>query len=229
MVHVAARSELKRIQIPNRDHPSTKPYSVAALANGHLLVATSFAGSGFGAGMFDINLADDSVRIRDDFWYGGTTTERTQVRASADRQHAVIVAGDISSGPVFRYDVATDTFTPESDLNAFIAHVAANADASVVFVNGGGYVLDEDMVLAGSASSCSGAGVALNGAGTVAYSLAAHHIAVCDVSRFLAADIIHTYDEADWYTYLNNHTMRLSPDGSSLVALTGSGVTLVRL
>jgi DNA-binding beta-propeller fold protein YncE len=229
VVDVAGRSELKRIQIPTRDHPSTKPYSVAALANGHLLVATSFAGSGFGAGMYDIDLADDTVRFRNDFWYGGTTTQRTVVRASADRQHAVIVAGDISSGPVFRYDVASDTFTPESDLNAFIAHVAANADASVIFVNGGGYVLDEDMVLAGSASSCHGAGVALNAPGTAAYSLAAHHIAVCDVNRFLMADVIHTYDEADWYTYLNNHVMRLSPDGTTLVALTGSGVTLVRL
>lgn len=227
VVDVAGRTEQRRIQIPPRNFPSTQPYSVAALANGHLLVTSSFSGSGFGAAMYDVNLADDSVVLRSDFYYG-TTTERTQVRASGDRQHAVIVAGDISSGAVFRYDVATDTFTPETDLNAFVAHIAANADASVVFVNGGGYVLDANMALAGTAQSCSGAGVALNPAGTVAYSLAADHIAICDPSRFLAAEVIHTFDTADWYPYLNNHVMKLSPDGSTLVGLTNTGVVLAR-
>ena len=229
VVDVAARAETKRISISSGNHLSNRPYSVAALANGHLLVATSFSGSGFGAGMFDVDLSDDSVVFRSDFWYSGSTTERTVVRASGDRMHAVIVAGDISSGPVFRYDVATDSFTPESDLDAFIAHVATDADASRVFVNGGGYVLDEDLALAGTANACSGAGVAMTPDGRVAYSLQRFKIAICDTDRFLPADFIHTFDDADWYTYLNNHAMELSPDGTTLVAITASGVTLARL
>lgn len=231
VVDVPGRTELRRIQMPTQDFPATQPYSLASLANGHLLVASSFSGSGLGAGIYDVNLADDTVRLRTDFWpsFSGKTTEVTQVRASGDRQHAVIVAGDISNGPVIRYDVVGDTFTPPRYLNTFIAHVAANADASVVFVNDGGYVLDQNLTLTGTASTCRGAGVTLNPAGTVAYSLALDHIAVCDVDRFLAADVIFTFDDADLGPDSNNHVMRLSPDGSTLVGLTNSGVTLVRL
>ncbi|HEV2757941.1 MAG TPA: hypothetical protein VGV86_00105 [Acidimicrobiales bacterium] len=230
VVDTAGRRELRRIQMPPNTFPSTQPYSLAALANGHLLVATSFSGSGLGGGIFDVDLADDSIRLRTDFGaFAGKTTEATQVRASGDRQHAVIVLGNISNGPVVRYDVVGDSFTPATNLDSFVGHIAADADASVVFVNGGGYVLDQDMNLAGTAGTCHGAGVTLNPAGTVAYSLAEDHIAVCDVNRFLAADAIFTFDDADLGTWSNNHVMRLSPDGSTLVGLTNSGVTLVRL
>jgi hypothetical protein len=229
VVDVAGRVELKRVQISTPNHLSNQPYSLAALANGHLLVATTFSGSGFGAAMFDVNLADDTARLREDFYYWGSTTERTQVRASGDRQHAVVIAGDISSGPVFRYDVSTDTFTPEFDLGSFHGHVATNATGSWIFVNGGGYVVDKGMQLAGTATSCRGAGVAMNADGSVAYSLGVDSVAICDVQHFLAADRIYTFDLADWYPYLNNHAMELSPDGSTLVGLTDSGVTLIRL
>lgn len=60
-------------------------------------------------------------------------------------------------------------------------------------------------------------------------SLAEDHIAVCDLNRFLAADVIFTFDDADFEPWYINHVMRLSPDGSTLVGLTDSGVTLVRL
>lgn len=51
----------------------------------------------------------------------------------------------------------------------------------------------------------------------------------CATSRFLAEDVIFTFDSADWYPYLNNNAMVLSPDESTLVGLTESGVTRVRL
>ena len=229
VIDVPARTEIKRIQLSVPERDSTRPFAVAALANGHLLVtATSLWG---GDGMFDVNLADDSARFRDDFGErgDGTSTEPTYLRASADRQHAVIVSGGVSNGPVYRYDVLGDAFTPVSHLGTSIEHVATNADASVVFLNGGGYVLDENLDRVGMADTCSGAGVALNPAGTVAYSLNYDRVKVCDVNQLAAEDTIYTFDRADWYPWIGNHVMRRSPDGSTLVGLTNSGVTLVRL
>jgi hypothetical protein len=229
VVDVGLRAEVGRIALTKPEYRSNQPYSIAVLANAHALVTSTFSGTGIGAAMFEVDLADGTSRVRSDFWNWGATTERTRVKASGDRRSAVVVVGDISTGPVFRYDLATDSFADETGNHAYNGHIGTNQDGSVTVVNRNAYVYDRGLVLQGSGSSCSGAGVALDPAGTTAYSLADGHIAVCDLNRFLAVDNIVTFDAANWYPYLNNHQLALSPDGSTLVGLTESGVTLVRL
>ena len=64
------------------------------VANGKALLTTTFEGSGFGATMYQIDLATDVVTPRSDFWFGAGTTEFTSLRSSADHQSAVITAGE---------------------------------------------------------------------------------------------------------------------------------------
>ena len=72
-----------------------------------LAILLPLAGTLHVAGMTLAEITD-AVSQRTDFWFGDTTTEATYVSPSADRTKIAIVAGDISSGPVFMYTSATD-------------------------------------------------------------------------------------------------------------------------
>ncbi|MGI8810382.1 MAG: YncE family protein [Acidimicrobiales bacterium] len=231
VVDVAARQELRRFPIPTGSS-SDRPYSIAVLANGKALLTTTFDGSGFGARMYQIDLPTDTVSARPDFWLGGSTTEFTTVQASGDRQSAVVVAGDISSGPIFRYDAPTDTFSNEVNTNRFISAIATNQDGSVTLVNSG-MVFDDALNLAGTAAGCGATGVAVNAAGTVGYGLGATGpfgeqsltVAVCDLVRFMVTGSYSLPDDRVGAT----GRLALSPDGAHLVGITDTGVLHIPL
>jgi YVTN family beta-propeller protein len=219
VVDVVARTELRRFPVPS-GFSADRPYSIAVLANGKALMTTTFSGSGFGASMYQIDLATDAVTPRNDFWFGGSTTEFTSLRASGDRQSAVITAGDISSGPVFRYDAPTDTFSAEVDTAGFTSAISTNSDGSVTMISGG-LVFDRDMNLVGTVFGCGGSGVAVNAAGTVGYGLTPSGVQVCDLVRFQVTKFFPVASSA-------TGRMAVSPDGRYLVGITGDGVVLVR-
>jgi hypothetical protein len=149
VVDLALRQELRRITVPP-GFSNDRPFSLAIANNSLALFSTTFAGSGFGARMMELNLTSDAVSPRTDFWFGGTTTEATYVSPSADRSKIGIVAGDISSGPVFVYTSATNAFSPETDLQAFVAYIATDPTGSTVLVSPGTYVLDSALNLSGT-------------------------------------------------------------------------------
>jgi YVTN family beta-propeller protein len=93
--------EARRIPVPPNSFSNDTPFSIAIANNGLAFLSTTFAGSGFGARMLQLDLATDAVTQRTDFYSGGTTTEVTILRASPEKNWIGIVAGDISSGPVF--------------------------------------------------------------------------------------------------------------------------------
>ncbi len=228
VVDLTTRTELRRFPVPAgsmADHP----YQIATLANGKALLTTTFYGSGFGARMYEIDLATDAVKPRQDFWHWGTTTEYTSVRASGDRRAAVITAGDISSGPVFRYDADTDTFTAEVATSTFTSAIATDMDGSTTLVNFGGMVFDENLNRTGTIRGCGTNGVAVNRAGTMGYGLGhdyeAHegYVALCDLVRFL----IRT--EIPIGPVNGVGRLAVSPDGTALVGIIDSGVVLVHL
>lgn len=228
VVDVNTRTELRRFPIPSGFMADT-PYSIAVLANGKALLTTTFYGTGFGSNMLEIDLATDAVKLRPDFYYQGRTTEYTSVRASGDRKSAVVVAGDISSGPVFRYEAATDAFTKEVDKATFTSSVATNLDGSVTLVNFGALVLDKSLKLLGTVPGCGTLGVAVNAAGTVGYGLGWDYrvergfIAVCDLVRFQVTRTI-PLGPVDQVGRL-----QLSTDGTTLVGIIDTGLVLVRL
>jgi YVTN family beta-propeller protein len=226
VVNVATRTELRRIAVPSGFSADT-PYSIAVLANRKALLTTTFNGTGFGAEMYEINLDTDAVVNRNDFSVGATT-ERTMIRASADRQSAVIVVGDSSAGPIVRYDAPTNTFSPETTTAGFRGNVGTNANGSVSVLNPGGLVFDRALRLTGSVPACGSAGVVLNGPGTTAWALGNGEIAVCDLVRFLVVDSVPIGD-AVTHGGSNGNRLARSPDGSTLVGITDSGVVLARL
>lgn len=219
VVDVAARTELRRIPISS-GFMADAPYSIAVLANGKALLSTTFEGSGFGGRMLELNLATDAVTQRTDFWFGGTNTEATSLRSSADHQSAVITAGDISSGPVFRYDAPTNTFSNEVDTSGFTSAISTNANGTVSLL-AGGKVFDREMRLLGTVSGCGSTGVAVNAAGTVGYGLTQSGVQACDLVRFQVTKVFPVSSVAVG-------RMAISPDGRYLVGIAGDGVVLVR-
>ena len=226
VVDVAARRELRRFPVPSVN--ADTPFSIAVLANGKALVTTTFDGSGMGGRIYVVDLATGTATHRTDFSYLGLHSEATVLRASGDRRSAVIAEGNSSSGLVARYDTATDTFT-EVETDTYVDSIATNHDGTVTLANGGGMFFDEDMNELGSITYCGGNGAAVNAAGTMGYGFRYDYehkvgvVAVCDPATFETTGI---------YSVGSAHDvgrLALSPDGSTLVGITDSGVLLFRL
>ncbi len=227
VVDVATRTGLRRFPVPSGS-VSDRPYSIAVLANGKALITTTFNGSGMGGRLHQVDLATDTVTPRTDFSGTGALTEASVIRASGDRMSAVVVEGDSSNGSVLRYDATTDTIA-DVESGEYIDSVAVNHDGSVSLVNGGGLVYDEDLNLLGSMTGCGEWGTAINAAGTMGYGLDYDMdddlaiVAFCDPVRFRVTKKYSVGAAFDVGRLL------LSPDGTTLVGITDSGVLRFRL
>lgn len=219
VVDVALRREVRRIAVPSYG-ASDRPFSIAVANTGIALVTTTFNGSGYGGRMLAIDLSTDSVTKRPDFYVYGQTSPYTRMRASGDRSRIGIVVGDLSSGAVFTYDAASDTFGPEKDLMGFRNYVALDGDGSTLIVDGI-YVLDGGLVLRGTVPGGGGPAV-LNPAGTMAYRAVSDAVEVIDVSRALVIGTIELPG-----AHLNSQ-VALAPDGVTLVVLTLTGIAVAR-
>jgi hypothetical protein len=226
VVDLALRQEVRTITVPP-GFSNDRPFSLALANNGLALFSTTFAGSGFGARMMELNLTTDAVRQRTDFWFGGTTTEATYLTPSADRTRIAIVAGDISSGPVFVYTSATNAFSPEKDLNAFVAYIATDPTGSTFLVNPGTYVLDSALNLQGTIPG-GGFGVAVSPSAPVAYRVISDGIEVLDLTTLLTTGSLPLGDTVGGAAFYNGiGRMAISADGTLLAVITDHGLSLV--
>ena len=157
VVDLAQRVELRKITVPP-NASNDRPYSIAIANNGLALFTTTFNGSGFGARMMQLVLATDQVTPRSDFWLNGLTTESTRLNASADRSAIGIAVGNISSGSVFRYSAASNTFSAEKRLNTFITDTSLDLSGTTLLVTPGAYVLDVALNLSGTVLLAPGSG-----------------------------------------------------------------------
>jgi YVTN family beta-propeller protein len=227
VVDLSTRQELKKINVPPNSSNDT-PYSLAIASNGKALFSTTFAGSGFGGRMMSLDLASEVVNQRTDFFSNGTTTEATIVKAGADRSTVAAVAGDISSGPVFAYHSAADTFSPERDLNAFVSRVAVSSDGTLILVNAT-YVFDGSLNLLGTVTG-GGPWGAFGPSDAVAYRAATGAIEVLSSSRFLVTGSIPVTADTIQSTggsWVGN--LAVSSDGKWLAMITDHGITFVNL
>jgi hypothetical protein len=222
--------EVRRIPVPPNSFFNDTPLSIAIANNGLAFLSTTFAGSGFGARMLQLDLATDAVTQRTDFFSGGTTTEVTILRASPDKNWIGIVAGDISSGPVFSYSAASNHFSAERDLNAFVSRASTNGTWYLV----GDYLLDANLLLAGTFSS-PGAQVfdaVVDPAGKVGYRTSApfgtsgNSIDVLDLSTVLMTGSLQAGDSIGAAAGAGH--MSVSSDGSLIAVITDHGVSLVQ-
>jgi YVTN family beta-propeller protein len=229
VVDLTQRVELRKIPVP-AGFSNDRPYSIAIANNGLALFSTTFAGSGFGARMMQLTLATDAVAQRADFWFSGTTTERTRLSASGDRSTIGIVAGDISSGAVFKFTASTNSFSAEKDLNAFVSAVSLDWTGSKLLVTPGAYVLDATLTLSGTIPLTSGwGGSAVDPGGAIGYRAASPLIDVLNLSTFLKTGGLplgDTVDQAALYNEVGQ--MDISVDGKLLGVITDHGLSLVR-
>ncbi len=229
VVDLAMGVEVRQINVPP-GFSNDRPFSIAVANNGLALFSTTFAGSGFGGRMMQLDVASDAVSQRTDFWFFGTTTEITYLKPSGDGSTIAIVAGDISSGPVFTYAAGTDSFSPERDLNSFVSYIASDAPGSTFLVNPGTYVLDSDLNLSGTIFG-GGFGVALEGSGTIGYRVVASGIDILDPVSFLtigSLDLGDTVATASPFNRIGVGRMAISADGSLLAVITDHGVSVVQ-
>jgi YVTN family beta-propeller protein len=229
VVDLAQRVELRKITIPSSTTANDTPYSIAIASNGLALFSTTFSGSGFGARMMQLNLATDQVAQRTDFYFFGSTTERTLLNASGDRTVVGIVAGDISSGPVFRYGAGTNTFSGPKNLNSFISGVSLDRTGSTLMVTPGTYVLDAALNLSGTIPGSGWGGSAADPTGSVGYRSVASRVDILNLRTFLKTGELPLGDSVD-FAYFTNFVghMDLSADGRLLAVITDHGFALVR-
>jgi DNA-binding beta-propeller fold protein YncE len=230
VVDVATNKEThKYIFAPNFINDS--PYSLAAARNGLVFFTTTFAGSGFGGRMMQLNPSSGAITQRTDFWFYGTSTEATRITSNADHSLLAVVAGDISSGPVFEYSSSTDTFTKERDLNAFVSSVALDTAGDFMLVNPGTYVLDGNLSQLGIIADGT-FGVAVDPSGTYGYAVSsASQVNVLDLKKATQISTLAIGDTVASGNYYGFGTaigqMTISRDGGLLAIITDHGLSLV--
>lgn len=105
--------------------------SVRAMANGHAIVALTFAGSGYGGNVVDFDLASGAARGQI------LVTERVPLVRSADRKRVFgLIDDSCCPESAFWYDATTSTFSaPVGTVSRFFPQVATNADGSRFFAD----------------------------------------------------------------------------------------------
>jgi hypothetical protein len=195
------------------------PYSIAVMNNGNALYSTTFAGSGFGANVYDLNLTTDTSTLVSSMGINGEVTEVTQLSRSGN--HAVVGAalGDDSGGPFDVYTAATGDVVSGS-LNAFISSAALNQKGTKMLVDGS-YVIDPatGSLLGTISDDCVSA--VLNSSGSTGYCLEANSIVELDVSTFLTGTSIALPSGVT-----GTGDIAISPNGKILVAVTSAGVAV---
>ncbi|RTL28975.1 MAG: hypothetical protein EKK47_15000 [Burkholderiales bacterium] len=230
VVDVATNTETHRYVFASNFINDT-PYSIAAARNGLVFFTTTFSGSGFGGRMMQLDPASGAITQRTDFWFGGTNTEITRIASNADHSLLAVVAGDISSGPVFKYASSTNTFTNEKDLNAFVSSVALDTAGDIVLVDSGTYVLDGNLSQIGIVTGGS-YGVAVDPAGNLGYAVSsASQVNVLDLKTVTQTGTLAIGDTVASANYYGFGTgvgqMTISRDGGLLAIITDHGLSLV--
>jgi hypothetical protein len=101
-------------------------WDVAIASNGLALVTTQYEGSGW-TPLRQIDLDTNAITVRPDApgsGGGGMVRQDTQIHRSADGTRFFFMESNISSGPVFTYSGATNTFGPNAKTNTSLSNAS---------------------------------------------------------------------------------------------------------
>jgi YVTN family beta-propeller protein len=225
VVDVATRQEVRKRRVPYGWLNET-PRSLAAAANGRVLITMTCCGSGR-LPVWEFSPSSDTVRHRADALGDGYATTWTWLKANADRSAIGIAMGDSRPATAGAYRSAGDTFVGRSDIPSFIGSAAVSADGSRLLVNPGTYVFDEVMASRGTIAE-GYYGVAFAPAGLTAYRVGPTGVQVVSADTGV---VQRTLALPDTLTAATNHSpvgrITVSADGQLLAVTTDHGVAFL--
>jgi hypothetical protein len=201
---------------------SDTPYSIVVLNNGNALYSTTFAGSGFGGNVYELNLTTDASTEVTSFGLGGQVTEVTQLSRSWSHKIAGAVLGDDSGGPFDVYTAATGDVVSGS-LNTFISYGSLNRTGTTFLIDGS-YVIDAatGTLLGTISDDCVGA--VLNASGAGGYCLESNAIVTLNVSHFLTGT-----STALPAGVTGTGQLAISPNSDLLVGISSAGAVIATI
>jgi hypothetical protein len=216
-----ATGKVKTITTPAGGLSDT-PYSIVVLNNGSALYSTTFAGSGFGANVYDLNLSTGASTEVTSFGLNGEVTELTQMSRSWNHKIAGAVLGDDSLGPFDIYTAATGDVV-SGQLNNFISYGSLNKKGTTYLIDGS-YVIDAatGSLLGTISDDCAGA--VLNASGAGGYCLGSNAIVALNVSRFETGT-----STAFPAGTTGTGQLAISPNGDLLVGITNDGAVIATI
>jgi hypothetical protein len=197
-------------------------FSIVALNNGTALFTTTFAGSGFGANAYSLNLSTNAISIVSGIGINGQVTEVTPLSRSADYSTAAAVLGDDSGGPFDVYTAATGSVVA-GDLGNFISSSALSGDGSTMLIDGTDVIDPATGSLVGTISGPEG-NSALNAAGTTGYVLSGSSVTELNIADLSTGSVISLPASAS-----ANADLAISPNGKWLVAGVTGGAAIIKL
>lgn len=165
---------------------SERPYSIALTDTGQAIFSTTFAGSGFGAHVYDLDLSSGAISVLSGAGINGLVTEITRLARSADYSTVAGTLGDDSGGPFFVYSAATGDVV-NGDLNDFIGFPTLNGNGSTLLVGGGDdqFVIDpSNGALLGTIATGEDGGAALSSSGSIGLVAGVHELGVLNIKTF---------------------------------------------
>jgi sugar lactone lactonase YvrE len=206
-------------------------WDVAISSNGKGLVTTQFAGSGW-VPLRQLAVSTDTLSVRTDdpgSGFGGQVRQNTLVGRGADRSLFLLPESNISSGPLFSYSAATDSFPEQANTGQFLGNNAPSVsrDGSLIAIelSGGLAVMDSSFHAVVNLTSING-GVAFDPVRDVLYGVNtnAGQIIAYDTHTWAEKFRLGIGETPGFTSAFGNGVMAVSSDGSFLFLATPSGV-----
>ncbi len=211
-----------------------KPWDISISSNGKGLLSLT----GQWTPLYDLNLSNDTLTKRNDlpfgFYYAGANINRSQ-----DRNLLFLTDGGISSGPIFTYAPATNTFPKQVKTDTFLSNSlsAVNRNGSLIAmeVGTGISIMDANLNSLENLSNVDG-GMVFDPLKDVLYAAdsAKDQIVAFDTNTWkelyrlnIGEDIKNDWDNSS--KPLGNGVMTTSDDGQYLFMSTPNGVRMLNL
>jgi sugar lactone lactonase YvrE len=209
-------------------------WAVTIANNGKALFDSRFDGSGW-VPLRQIDLGTDAITVRTDApgsGPAGQVRQNTHIRRGADRSLLFLAESNISSGPIFAYNTASDSFgaSAHTDFSLSTSMSAVSRDSSLIALEiiNSVRIMDRSLHVLVTLPSLP-SGLAFDPTRDVFYGATATQIIAyntntwAEISRFNIGETVPTA------TPFGNGEMAVSSDGHELFFSTASGVRLYQL
>jgi uncharacterized delta-60 repeat protein len=200
------------------------------------LVTTKFPGSGF-TPLRQLDTSTDKLSVRTDdpgSGGGGQVSQNTQIRRGADRSEFILTESNISSGPLFAYNAANNTFSSHAvDTNTFLDNrpSAVNRNGTLLALdifNTGITIYDPNLNVLKVLTGVHG-GLLFDPVRDFLYVASGSSVAVYNTNTWGQTLTLGIGESLGTLLNFGNGMMAISNDGQFLFVTTPSGVRIVNV